>query len=79
MVQSVPLELNLDHSAVLQAARARGFVTRAELVRQLRWEGPRATAALEFLEHQGMAWIDDKGADGDRAWYFPSLKAEWVS
>jgi len=78
MVQSVPLELNQDHTSVLQEAREKGFVNVAQLMSQLKWDSARSTNALEYLEHQGMAWIDDKAPDRVRVWYFPSLRSEWA-
>jgi ESCRT-II complex subunit VPS22 len=79
MVQSVPLELNRDHSTILQEARESGCITKAVLVSRLKWDSQRCDVALEYLEQQGMAWIDDKAKDGQRCWYFPSLKQEWMA
>lgn len=71
VVQSVPLELNGDHAAALQLARDRGGrLTVAELA-AAGWDRARSEQTLEFLEREGMAWIDDGG--GQRAWYFPTL------
>ncbi len=73
VVQSVPLELNLDHTTALQLARDKGGrVAVADLIGQLAWDVSRALETLEHLEGQGMAWIDDGDAK-HRWWYFPSL------
>lgn len=41
MVQSVPLELNRDHTAVLQLAREQGFVSKAQVMAALKWDATR--------------------------------------
>jgi ESCRT-II complex subunit VPS22 len=73
VVQSVPLELNHDHTTALQLARDKaGKLAAADLVGDLGWDVTRALETLEHLEGQGMAWIDD-GDKKHRWWYFPSL------
>ncbi len=74
VVQSVPLELNHDHTAALQLARDKaGRLATADLVGDLGWDVARALETLEHLEGQGMAWIDDDNDKKHRWWYFPSL------
>ena len=49
LVQSVPRELNLDFTTVLNAAQASGFVTVQKLQSELGWEEERALKALVIL------------------------------
>jgi len=58
MVQSVPVELSQDHTAVLSAAGTDAFTSVALLQTRLGWHESRAVAALEFLVDEGMAWVD---------------------
>eukprot|EP01104_Vermistella_antarctica_P019653 TRINITY_DN7820_c0_g1_i1.p1 TRINITY_DN7820_c0_g1~~TRINITY_DN7820_c0_g1_i1.p1 ORF type:complete len:255 (-),score=34.54 TRINITY_DN7820_c0_g1_i1:117-881(-) len=61
MVQSVPCELNTDHTNVLTAAADNGFVTLASLHRDLGWAEKRSHEALKLLLQEGMVWIDSQG------------------
>lgn len=72
LVQSVPGELTMDHTMVLQQAQKAGYVTVIQLVRFLAWETTRAERALEYLVKEGLAWVDDQ-AGTDRQYWFPSL------
>ncbi|XP_032599607.3 vacuolar-sorting protein SNF8 isoform X1 [Taeniopygia guttata] len=57
LVQSVPAELNMDHTVLLQLAEKKGFVTVSEIRDSLNWETERAKQALEHLLKEGMAWL----------------------
>jgi len=46
LVQSVPGELNMDHTAVLQKADATAYTSMGELVEQLGWTELRAKSIL---------------------------------
>ncbi|NXN84750.1 SNF8 protein, partial [Bombycilla garrulus] len=46
LVQSVPAELNMDHTVVLQLAEKKGFVTVSEIRDSLKWETERAKQVL---------------------------------
>lgn len=74
MVQSVPGELSMDHTAVLQQASNSnvGYVTVSMLQEQLKWEEDRCQKALEHLISQGLAWIDLQDPQ-EKRYYFPSL------
>lgn len=77
MVQSVPTEFNKDHSAILGlAAGAHGKVTAPALCLSMGWSDERAVTLLEQLVKDGMAWVDDQGADGVREYWLPGLIAE---
>jgi len=71
LVQSVPGELSMDHSRVLQLADT-GFVTQELIMDRLRWDERRASATLDHLVKQGIAWIDDQAPD-TRHYWLPSL------
>ncbi|GFO50266.1 vacuolar-sorting protein snf8 [Plakobranchus ocellatus] len=72
LVQSVPGELTLDHTIVLQQAQEKGHVTKSGLVNTLSWEDERARRALDFMVKEGLAWVDHQGGSENSFW-FPSL------
>jgi ESCRT-II complex subunit VPS22 len=73
LVQSVPGELSMDHSRVLQLADHGGFVTRESISDRLHWDETRVANALEHLTKQGIAWIDEQAPDDTVYYWFPSL------
>lgn len=74
MVQSVPGELSMDHTAVLQqvANSQLGFISVGLLRDALGWERDRAEKALNHMIDQGLAWLDLQDPQ-DKLYYFPSL------
>lgn len=74
MVQSVPGELNMDHTAVLQQASNSGqaFVSVSILKSELHWEEDRAQMALDHMLKEGLAWIDLQDPR-EKLYYFPSM------
>ncbi|KAM8947825.1 vacuolar-sorting protein SNF8 [Pelodytes ibericus] len=78
LVQSVPAELNMDHTVVLQLAEKKGFVTVGEIKSSLNWETERAKHVLEHLLKEGLAWIDSQ-ATGEAQYWFPALFSELYS
>ncbi|XP_021095606.1 vacuolar-sorting protein SNF8 isoform X1 [Heterocephalus glaber] len=46
LIQSVPAELNMDHTVVLQLAEKNGYVTVSEIRASLKWETERARQVL---------------------------------
>lgn len=72
LVQSVPGELTMDHTNVLQLAQKSGCVSKSQLVKEFKWEEERARRGLEFLVKEGMAWVDDQGGS-EHLYWFPSL------
>uniref|UniRef100_A0A8C9R1Y8 Vacuolar-sorting protein SNF8 n=1 Tax=Scleropages formosus TaxID=113540 RepID=A0A8C9R1Y8_SCLFO len=63
LVQSVPAELNMDHTVVLQLAEVK-HIMRSEV----RWEP-------EHLLKEGLAWLDTQ-AYGDPQYWLPALFSE---
>ncbi|CAI9584218.1 unnamed protein product [Staurois parvus] len=78
LVQSVPAELNMDHTVVLQLAEKKGYVTVGEIQSSLNWEKERAKHVLEHLLKEGLAWLDLQ-ADGDPQYWLPALFTELYS
>lgn len=74
LVQSIPGELSMDHTAVLQQASLSGnaHVSRSMLEEELRWERERAQKALDHMVKEGLAWLDEQGKQETLYW-FPSL------
>ncbi|PNF15283.1 Vacuolar-sorting protein SNF8 [Cryptotermes secundus] len=80
LVQSVPGELSMDHTAVLQQAASSGtaHVSISLLRDQLRWESERAQKALDHMVKEALAWIDQQNPVEDLYW-FPSLFAACIT
>ena len=78
LVQSVPGELTMDHTTVLQQAGGTGFVSQSQLIETLGWEKERCDRALNYMVREGLAWVDDQ-AGGERLFWFPGLFSESVS
>lgn len=74
LVQSVPGELSMDHTAVLQQASLSGnaYISKSLLERELRWEGERTQKALDHMVKEGLAWLDIQG-ENEPLYWFPSL------
>ncbi|KAH8910320.1 ESCRT-2 complex [Coniochaeta sp. PMI_546] len=62
-IRSVPKELNIDQSAVLEAVQVLGYVSVSMLMVNLKWSRPRAQTALEDLMGEGMLWVDKQCAE----------------
>lgn len=79
MVQSVPMELSMDHTALLQLASTTGqaYATVSLLKSNLGWEEDRSKRALEHMLKEGLAWIDTQAPD-ENFYYFPSMFAACV-
>ncbi|XP_041366326.1 vacuolar-sorting protein SNF8-like [Gigantopelta aegis] len=75
LIQSVPGELTMDHTSVLQQAQATGFVSQNILMKELKWEEERTKRALEFMVKEGLAWVDDHPGQ-ERQYWFPSFFPE---
>jgi ESCRT-II complex subunit VPS22 len=57
-IRSVPKELNIDQSAVLEAAQLLGYVSVSMLMLNLRWPRARAKTAIDDLVSESMLWVD---------------------
>uniref|UniRef100_A0A673USX2 Vacuolar-sorting protein SNF8 n=1 Tax=Suricata suricatta TaxID=37032 RepID=A0A673USX2_SURSU len=72
LIQSVPAELNMDHTVVLQLAEKNGYVTVSDIKASLKWETERARQVLEHLLKEGLAWLDLQ-APGEAHYWLPAL------
>lgn len=73
VVQSVPTELNPDHTKLLDVVAGTGHVSVAELADVASWDSVRAQACLNEMLKEGMAWVDlQTGSEANRYW-FPGL------
>ncbi|VDP47321.1 unnamed protein product [Heligmosomoides polygyrus] len=63
LVQSVPGELSMAHSRVLQLAEDAAYVTKELIIDRLRWDEQRAQAVLDHLVKEGMAWVYEQASD----------------
>lgn len=72
IVQSVPGELNMDHTTVIQEAESTGYVTLSSLFSgSLKWSKDRAAHVIEHLIKEGMVWVDEQAQE--ERYYFSSL------
>ncbi|XP_047701602.1 vacuolar-sorting protein SNF8 isoform X2 [Prionailurus viverrinus] len=53
LIQSVPAELNMDHTVVLQLAEKNGYVTVSDIQASLKWETERARQVLVYPRGNG--------------------------
>ena len=60
LVQSVPSELNMDHTTVLQSAQKTGFTSVSGLAGERGWDAERATRCLDYLVQEGLMWVDEQ-------------------
>lgn len=80
MVQSIPGELSMDHTAVIQqiANSNQACISIRKLCESLKWEEERAKKSLEHLLKEGLAWIDLQSVN-DVLYWFPSLFAACIT
>lgn len=80
LVQSVPGELSMDHTAVLQQASSSGnaYTSVTILENELKWEKNRAQKAMDHMVKMGLAWLDEQ-ADNVTLYWFPSMFNACVS
>ncbi|KAF2865957.1 EAP30/Vps36 family-domain-containing protein [Massariosphaeria phaeospora] len=65
LIRSVPKELNVDQSTVLEAVQVLGYVTISMLQLNLGWERPRAHAVIEDLMADSLVWIDTQAGENE--------------
>lgn len=79
MVQSVPGELSMDHTAVLQVANSsQACVSVSQLCERLLWKDDRARKSLEHMVKEGLAWVDLQDSK-EIVYWFPSLFSACVA
>ncbi|CAD6501807.1 BgTH12-02053 [Blumeria graminis f. sp. triticale] len=62
-IRSVPRELNMDQSAVLEAAQLLGYVSVSMIMVNLRWPRARAITTINDLTTNGMLWVDKQSSE----------------
>lgn len=72
LVQSVPAELNMDHTSVLNIAQGTGHVSIKKLQEKLGWQKERSLLVMDRLVQEGLVWVDDQNSEG-RLYWFPGL------
>lgn len=65
LIRSVPKELNVDQSTVLEAIQVLGYVTVSMLQVNLGWERPRAVAVVEDLMVDSLVWVDCQAGENE--------------
>ncbi|GLG93241.1 hypothetical protein R5R35_006550 [Gryllus longicercus] len=80
VVQSIPGELTMDHTAVLtQAANSgKAHVSVSMLERELKWETGRAEKALNHMVKEGLAWLDSQDPQ-EKLYWFPCCFAACIN
>ncbi len=63
VVKSVPLELSLDHTKVLDTCGTKGYTSYSELKSALGWNQARISAAVDFLIQKEIAWVDKQSKE----------------
>lgn len=77
IVQSVPSELNMDHTEILEfAQKHKGRVSPSQVMKALSWERERSVTVLEHLVREGMAWIDTQASPKETWYWFPVFFVE---
>ncbi|XP_033639658.1 vacuolar-sorting protein SNF8-like [Asterias rubens] len=72
LVQSVPAELNMDHTSVLSLAEGSGYTSFSKLKQQLKWDIDRANLVMDHMVQEGLVWVDDQDKE-ERLYWFPGL------
>ena len=74
LVQSVPGELSMDQTVILQKAEANGgHVSITFLKKTLNWEHERSQRAIDRLLVDGLAWIDTQTSESEAWYWIPSI------
>ncbi|CAF0957492.1 unnamed protein product [Adineta steineri] len=71
LIQCIPGELSMDHTAILNSLQTRSSFTKEQLRDQLKWSDERIEAAIDFMVKEGLVWIDNNGRYTE--YYFPGL------
>jgi len=78
-IQSVPGELSMDHTALLQQVASSGnaYTSASIIQKQLSWEPGRSIKALSYMVKEGLLWVDMRSHEETLFW-FPSLFTQCV-
>ena len=74
LVQSIPGELSLDQTVILQKAEVNGgHVSIGFLKKNLNWDYERSQRAIDRLLVDGLAWSDTQTLDKETWYWIPSI------
>lgn len=76
-IYSIPGELSMDHTTVLQLAEKTGHMTAVSAVTDLGWTHERVGRTLDHLLRVGVAWRDDQ--DRPPSYWFPAFFQQCAS
>lgn len=76
-IYSIPGELSMDHTTVLQLAEKNGHMTVASAASDLGWTHERVSRTLDHLLRIGVAWRDDQ--DRPTSYWFPAFFQQCTS
>jgi len=74
MIQSVPCELSVDHTALLSIC-TKGFFTVSMIEKELGWKKDRIDSVVDLLLKEGICWVDSQFDSGSTGYWIPSLVA----
>lgn len=81
LVSSVPGELSMDHTAILQLTTSLGiaYISISLINKHLKWDNERSVKALHYLVKEGIVWLDLKNTtDKETLYWFPSMFSECI-
>jgi ESCRT-II complex subunit VPS22 len=71
LIQCIPGELSMDHTAILNSLQTRSSFTAEQLRDQFKWSDERIQTAIDFMIKEGLVWIDYNGRYTE--YFFPGL------
>ena len=71
LIQSIPGELSMDHTAILNSLQTRSSFTVEQLRNQFKWSDDRIKTAIDFMIKEGLIWVDHN--ERIIEYYFPGL------
>uniref|UniRef100_A0A915HQE9 Vacuolar-sorting protein SNF8 n=1 Tax=Romanomermis culicivorax TaxID=13658 RepID=A0A915HQE9_ROMCU len=74
IIQSIPGELNMDYTRVLELAEVDSFITEDKLRQRLNWDTNRIQRVVTQLVGDGLCWIDHQSKPP--SYWFPGLFAK---
>nr|ACO12030.1 Vacuolar-sorting protein SNF8 [Lepeophtheirus salmonis]ADD38352.1 Vacuolar-sorting protein SNF8 [Lepeophtheirus salmonis] len=73
LIQSVPGEMSMDQTAILQCAETNGAWISSSIVEaELGWSSSRSQHVLDQLIKEGIGWIDEQN-ESEPAYWIPSI------
>lgn len=71
LVQCIPGELSMDHTAVLNSLQTRSSFTARQLRDEFQWSPDRIQSAIDLMIKEGLVWVDS--SEREPEYYFPGL------